>query len=487
MEWTDERNLPEPVLPLGEDDPRRIGRYEVLGFLGEGGMGRVFYGRAPDGRPVAIKVVRAELAEDQPFRARFRREAAAALRVPRYCTAEVLAADPDAAEPYLVTEYIDGPTLERAVRAGGPLRGADLEQLAVSMAAALAGIHSAGIVHRDLKPANVLLSRTGPRVIDFGIAGAAGATRVTEDGKILGTPAYMAPEQLRAHPGPASDVFAWGGVMVFAATGRRPFGGSTLPATAAAIMASEPDLTGLPASLRPVVAAALAKSPVARPTPSRLLELLGVTPGGSAPAADPSWTRTDGFAPVLPPDGGGSAPAGSASEGGASEGGVPPEKLPDGWSRWTPPPSSLPSRKRSRRRAVSRALSFLTFLLSVVAIAAAVGWAVQRDDRAPEFAVTDVNARTDGRKAGCGATVDVIGTITTNGAGGQIFYQWKRSDRKNPDPPLQHDMESGRERATVHLRWEISGTGKRAFTATLTVLNNPAIQDSVTFEYACRE
>ncbi|XVQ10210.1 protein kinase domain-containing protein [Spirillospora sp. CA-255316] len=480
MEWTDEQDLPEGVQPLGEDDPRRIGRYEVLGFLGEGGMGRVFYGRAPDGRPVAIKVVRAELAEDQPFRARFRREAASAMRVPRYCTAEVLAADPDAAEPYLVTEYIDGPTLERTVRAGGPLRGADLEQLAVSMAAALAGIHSAGIVHRDLKPANVLLSRVGPRVIDFGIAGAAGATRVTEDGKILGTPAYMAPEQLRADPGPASDVFAWGGVMVFAATGRRPFGGSTLPATAAAIMGAEPDLTGLPDSLRPVVAAALRKSPGARPTPSRLLELLGVTPGDPA---RPSWTRTDGSAPARPPEGGGPAPAGRVSEVGGT-----PERLPDGWSssRWTPPP--LPSRKRSRGRAASRALSFLTFLLSVVAIAAVVGWALQQDrDRTAEFMVTDVNARTDGRKAGCGATVDVIGTITTNGTRGQIFYQWKRSDRKNPDPPLQHDMENGRERATVHLRWEIGGTGKRTFTATLTVLNSPTIQDSVTFEYACRE
>ncbi|MFC5748962.1 serine/threonine-protein kinase [Actinomadura rugatobispora] len=449
----DEQELPPEVLPLGPDDPASIGPYEVLGFLGEGGMGRVFFGRAPDGRLVAIKVVRAELAADQPFRARFRREAASALRVPRYCTAEVLAADPDAAEPYLVTEYIDGPTLERTVRAGGPLRGADLEQLAVSMAVALAGIHSAGIVHRDLKPANVLLSRTGPRVIDFGIAGAAGATRVTEDGKILGTPAYMAPEQLRADPGPASDVFAWGGVMVFAATGHRPFGGSTLPAVAAAITYDEPDLTGLPESLRAVVARALAKSPRARPAPSGLLELLGVTP------THPMRTMTD--APDI---------------------GDPSEGLPEGWARYVPPPP----RKRPRRRAWSRALSLLTILLSVVAIAAVVGWALQRDRQA-EFLVTDVNARTDGRKAGCGATVDVIGTITTNGAGGQIFYQWKRSDRKNPDPPLQHDMENGRERATVHLRWEINGTGKRTFTATLTVLNNPALQDSATFEYSCRE
>jgi serine/threonine protein kinase len=226
---------------------------------------------------VAIKVVRRELVRQPEFRARFRREAESAMRVPRFCTAEVLDADPDAPEPFLVTEYIDGPTLDEVVKNEGPLRRAELDQLGVSIAAALTGIHGTGVIHRDLKPANVLLSRLGPRVIDFGIASAVDATRLTAEGKTLGTPAYMAPEQVKGHPVAASDVFCWGSVMAFAATGRHPFGKGPLTEVAARIAHEPPDLEGLGGPLREAVEAAMRKDPAARPTPVQLLEMLGVS------------------------------------------------------------------------------------------------------------------------------------------------------------------------------------------------------------------
>jgi serine/threonine protein kinase len=454
-------------------DPRAFGPYEVIGSLGEGGMGRLFLGRGPDGGLVAIKVVRAELAGDEEFRERFRREAVAAMRVPRYCTAEVLAADPDAPEPYLVTEYIDGPTLEEAVRSGGPLRGADLDQLGISVATALVGVHAAGIIHRDLKPANVLLSRVGPRVIDFGVAGAVDATRLTRDGRIIGTPAYMAPEQLQSHPVPASDVFAWGGVMLFAATGRRPFGGTTLPDMAFRIMQEPPDLTGLSGTLLTAVTAAMSKDQAARPTPARLLELLGVNA-----ADDLLRTRTDRpFTPVGVVHAAQAAPV--QTEAPSPQGGT---TLPEGWqTTWTPPSSST-TRRRRRRRRVS---SLLTIVLSLAVIGGAAAWMLFRD-RSPDLAVNSVTVRADPSAPGCNAHVDVTATLTTNGAPGQILYQWQRSDQAAPDSPLQQDVEDGRESVTVRLGWDIKGKGTRAFTATLIVLNGPTIQGSSSFRYSCK-
>jgi len=486
-------DLPAAAWPREPGDPAAFGPYEVVGSLGEGGMGRVFLGRARDGAFVAIKVVREELAADEEFRQRFRREAGAAMRVPRYCTAEVLAADPDAPEPYLVTEFIDGRTLEEAVRSGGPLRGADLDQLGVSVAAALVGIHGAGIVHRDLKPANVLLSRVGPRVIDFGLAGAADATRLTRDGRILGTPAYMAPEQLQGRPVPASDVFAWGGVMLFAATGDRPFGGGTLPDMAMRIMQDAPDLTGLTGTLRAAVAAAMSKDPAERPSAAGLLELLGVNASG-----DMLRTRVD--QPVLPLPAAHAVPAtgtphGQAPQDGTTQPGTAVSEqpttpgrfedegsLPGDWrTTWTPPPSRTLRRRRRRRRA----LSLATILLSLAVIGGAAAWTVLRD-RPAELVVTGVSVRADRAKAGCDAHVEVTGTITTNGEPGRIVYQWQRSDQPGPDPPLQQDVGEGRGTATVRLGWDIKGKGTRAFTATLIVLNSPTAQGSASFEYSCK-
>ncbi|MES9601606.1 MULTISPECIES: DUF4389 domain-containing protein [Actinomadura] len=262
--------------PLEHDEPRVLGPYRLLGRLGRGGMGTVYLAAEPDGRRVAVKVVNRELAGEPAFLARFRREVTAARRVHRFCTAPVIDAELDQDPPYIVTEYIDGPSLEKAVGDRGPLPGSDLEGLAVGVATALAAIHGAGIVHRDLKPANVLLSSTGPRVIDFGIARALDAPDgPTRTGQFVGTPSYIAPEVLRGEPvEQASDVFAWGCVVAYAGTGRPPFQSGTVAETFRRIEHEEPDLAGLDPRLREVVAAALGKDPRDRPTARRLLTLL---------------------------------------------------------------------------------------------------------------------------------------------------------------------------------------------------------------------
>jgi eukaryotic-like serine/threonine-protein kinase len=218
-------------------DPKRLGPYELLGRLGQGGMGVVYLGRERrGGHRAAVKAIRPELAGDPAFAARFRREVEAARRVDSPRVARVLGADPAGPRPWLATEYVDGPTLAGAVAAGGPLTGGRLAAFAAGVAEALDAIHAAGVVHRDLKPGNVLLPGGSPpevKVIDFGIAWAADAT-MTRSGLRFGTPSWMAPEQLRDQPaGAPADVFAWGLLVAFAATGRHPFGGGPPPHRAA--------------------------------------------------------------------------------------------------------------------------------------------------------------------------------------------------------------------------------------------------------------
>ncbi|WP_433435554.1 serine/threonine protein kinase [Nonomuraea sp. CA-141351] len=253
--------------PLRPGDPQTIAAYRIVGRLGEGGQGIVYLGQAPDGRPVAVKVLRQSVGGDN----RFANEIAAARRVEPFCIAQVLDASMGA-RPYIVSEYVEGPSLQQT----GRHHGADLQRLAVSTATALAAIHKAGIVHRDFKPANVLLGRDGPRVIDFGIARVADSA-VTVTSSVVGTPAYMAPEQLAgAYVGPAADVFAWASVMVFAGTGTPPFGDDSLPAVINRVLNHEPFLGDLPEPLRSVVYACLAKDPGARPQMRDvLLRLLG--------------------------------------------------------------------------------------------------------------------------------------------------------------------------------------------------------------------
>ncbi|GAA3927710.1 hypothetical protein GCM10023085_06130 [Actinomadura viridis] len=261
---------------LGPEDPRELGDYRLLARIGRGGMGTVFLGEDASGRRVAVKVINRELASEDSFRERFRREVTAARQVRRFCTAPVLDAELDRDPLYVVTEYIEGPTLQAAVAERGALPGSDLEGLAVGVATALAAIHGAGIVHRDLKPANVLLSSTGPRVIDFGIARALDdADGPTRTGQFVGTPNYLPPELLRGEPvTPASDVFSWGCVVAYAGTGHAPFTGNTVPEIFYRVAHDAPMLDGLDPALRDVVAAALDKDPRNRPSVQELLARL---------------------------------------------------------------------------------------------------------------------------------------------------------------------------------------------------------------------
>src|SRR5262245_9457211 len=249
-------------------------------------MGSVYLAEDAAGVREAVKVIRADLAEEPEFRRRFRGEVARAQEVPPFCTAEVLDADPDHATPYLVVEYVDGPNLADVVTGRGPLTPANLYGVAIGVAAALVAIHGAGVIHRDLKPSNVLLAPGTPKVIDFGIARAAEAVDggETRTDQLIGTVAYMAPERLdptRDHRKltPAADIFAWGAVVAFAATGRVPFLTDSPPSTAVAILTQEPDLSGVPEPLRTLVGKALAKDPRSRPNARELLdELLSTAP-----------------------------------------------------------------------------------------------------------------------------------------------------------------------------------------------------------------
>jgi serine/threonine protein kinase/cold shock CspA family protein len=277
--------MPEPsadvVLPgasLEAGDPKAIGQYAILGRLGQGTMGTVYLARGQDGGNVALKVVRPEWAHDADFLRRFSQEAKHASRVDATYTAKVIAVSADASHPYLTTEFVDGPTLEDEVTRNGPLSPSRAKAVAIGTAAALIAIHDADIVHRDLKPSNVMLSRFGPRVIDFGIARSLGATtRLTQVGSRVGASAYMSPEQIEdAELSPASDVFSWAGTMVYAATGHQPFGGpdTNMIALYRKVLEGQPNLADVPGDLHAILEAAFAKDAAARPTARHLLAFL---------------------------------------------------------------------------------------------------------------------------------------------------------------------------------------------------------------------
>ncbi|MFE1794429.1 serine/threonine-protein kinase, partial [Streptomyces sp. NPDC059525] len=247
-------------------DPRWVGPYRLEGRLGEGGMGQVFLGTSPGGRPVAVKLIRAELAGTGQFRERFAREVEAARQVGGFHTAQVVDADPAAESPWLVTAFVPGPTLHRAIAEGGPLGPTAALRLGAGLAEGLAAIHRCGLVHRDLKPGNVIVAEDGPRIIDFGIARAVDASSLTATGSVIGTYAYMSPEQIRAdRAGPASDVFALGAVIAFAATGRGPFDAPSLPGVVQRILDAPPALDGIDGDLRALLVDCLAKDPADRP------------------------------------------------------------------------------------------------------------------------------------------------------------------------------------------------------------------------------
>ena len=264
------------VAGLQPEDPRDIGPYRLLGKLGSGGMGHVFLGMSAGGRPIAVKVIREELADDPQFRSRFRREVAAARMVSGLFTALVVDADLDGEVPWLATAYVPGPSLTDAVREHGPFPSRTLLALAAGLAESLSAIHAAGVVHRDLKPSNVLLAEDGPRVIDFGISEAAEASALTGANVVIGSPGFMSPEQVLGQEiGPPSDMFSLGAVLAFAGTAQGPFGSGSDAALVYRLVNSPASLGLLPEEIRPLVGSCLAKHPGDRPTAVELLAEVG--------------------------------------------------------------------------------------------------------------------------------------------------------------------------------------------------------------------
>ncbi|MFH9263008.1 bifunctional serine/threonine-protein kinase/ABC transporter substrate-binding protein [Streptomyces sp. NPDC017546] len=288
--------------PLITEDPRTVGPYRTLVRLGAGGMGVVYLARTAGGALAAVKVIRAEHAADPGFRARFRREAEAAARITGPWVVPVLGADTEAREPWLATAFVPGPSLAEVVGAGGALPPPTVRALGSRLAEALVAVHEAGLIHRDVKPGNVLLGLDGPRLIDFGIARHEGATALTATDLVIGTPGYLAPEQAQAGPvGPACDVFSLGCVLVYAATGRRPFGEGGEGGAAGVLFRTvheEPDLAGVPPGLLPLIAACLSKDPAARPSASRIGDDLGAPGEGDRGRSG----RSPGPVPLRPPD-----------------------------------------------------------------------------------------------------------------------------------------------------------------------------------------
>ncbi len=265
--------LPPIFQPLLPEDPREVGGYRLFARLGAGGMGRVYLSYTPGGRPVALKVVRPEFAEDSEFRRRFAQEVTNAQRIHGLYTAQVIDSGVEADAPWLVTAYVPGPSLQQVIREHGALPVRTVLLLMGGIAEALQAIHSVEVVHRDLKPANVLVAGDGPRVIDFGIARAADATALTGTGFRIGSPAFMSPEQAQGRPvTPATDVFALGALAAYVAGGAPPFGEGPETAVLYRVVHEPPVLDGVPADLRELLTRCLAKSPEDRPKPAEIIE-----------------------------------------------------------------------------------------------------------------------------------------------------------------------------------------------------------------------
>lgn len=256
---------------LRREDPRVVGSFRLHRRLGAGGMGVVYLGSDRRGQRVALKVIRPDLAEDEEFRIRFAREVSAARRIRGGCTARLVAADLDAPRPWFATQYVPGPSLHDKVYEGGPLSAVQVASVGAALSEGLVAVHEAGVVHRDLKPSNILLSPKGPRIIDFGIAWATGASTLTHVGTAVGSPGFLAPEQVRgAAVTPATDVFALGATLAYAATGESPFGQGSSEIMLYRVVHEDAQLQSVPAALAPIVHACLAKAPEDRPTTLQL-------------------------------------------------------------------------------------------------------------------------------------------------------------------------------------------------------------------------
>ncbi|MEU9446633.1 protein kinase [Streptomyces sp. NPDC048304] len=331
------------MMRLRREDPRVVGSFRLHRRLGAGGMGVVYLGSDKKGQRVALKVIRPDLAEDQEFRSRFAREVSAARRIRGGCTARLVAADLEAERPWFATQYVPGPSLHDKVADEGPLSAADTAAIGAALSEGLVAVHEAGVVHRDLKPSNILLSPKGPRIIDFGIAWATGASTLTHVGTAVGSPGFLAPEQVRgAAVTPATDVFSLGATLAYASTGDSPFGHGSSEVMLYRVVHEEPKLHGVPDALAPLVRACLAKDPEDRPSTLQLsLRLKEIAareaqgldgvrpPAPRAAEADrptgrlvdtyPEPQRTRRISPGTPlPRGGAPARGGTPARGGAS-------------------------------------------------------------------------------------------------------------------------------------------------------------------------
>jgi serine/threonine protein kinase len=316
------------MMRLRREDPRVVGAFRLHRRLGAGGMGVVYLGSDRRGQRVALKVIRPELAEDQEFRSRFAREVSAARRIRGGCTARLVAADLDATRPWFATQYVPGPSLHDKVMERGPLPAAEAAGIGAALAEGLVAVHEAGVVHRDLKPSNILLSPKGPRIIDFGIAWSTGASTLTHVGTAVGSPGFLAPEQVRGQSvTPATDVFSLGATLAYAALGDSPFGQGSSEVMLYRVVHEEPQLRGVPAALAPLLRSCLAKTPQERPSTLQLSLRLkeisareargapqtGARPRPAAAVADePAVTRPSAARPARPARPGTGRPPGQA-------------------------------------------------------------------------------------------------------------------------------------------------------------------------------
>jgi Protein kinase domain len=326
------------VQPLLPTDPQQVGPYRLVKRLGSGGMGNVYLGYSRTGRPVAVKVIRPDIAEEPGFRKRFRREVQLAMSVSAFWTAAVVDADPEGEMPWVASQFVAGPPLDSVVGGQGPLDAATVRFLGIGLAEALAAFHARGLVHRDLKPANILLAEDGPRVIDFGISktmdGSSGATTI---GTTMGTPGFMSPERVVGTPeGTASDIFSLGSVLVYAATGTGPFGDGAFHALLFRVVHDEPDLGSMPEELRPIAASCLAKQPEQRPDAQTVVDRLAVDHRTGGPP--PGWPAVSAAPEPAEPEPAEPLPA--ASEPAGSE---PAEPRPAEPGQRSLPPPATPS------------------------------------------------------------------------------------------------------------------------------------------------
>jgi len=408
------------MMRLRREDPRVVGSFRLHRRLGAGGMGVVYLGSDRRGQRVALKVIRPDLAEDQEFRSRFAREVSAARRIRGGCTARLVAADLEADRPWFATQYVPGPSLHDKVAEEGPLSAADVATVGAALSEGLVAVHEAGVVHRDLKPSNILLSPKGPRIIDFGIAWATGASTLTHVGTAVGSPGFLAPEQVRgAAVTPATDVFALGATLAYAATQDSPFGHGSSEVMLYRVVHEEPQLHGVPDALAPLVRACLAKDPEERPSTLQLslrLKEIAAREAQGMPDVRPPAPRTDPDRPTgrlaeqyaeqrtqrrpqgTPP------PRTGGTNGGSRTGSRPAPARNTGRSGSRPAPRSGTGRPAprttgtGRRPANPRLLRQRLFVFVVVTLLVALGIAAAQGCQGPARGLDDGGVRKDVRQ-----------------------------------------------------------------------------------------